>query len=181
MPSKGFGWPSCSLKHKVNPTNKYCNNLELFKKEWKSGNKITKVIGIDAGEDHRIKQFLNSDSDAIVAQAKKYDTVFPLVDWDMDRDDCIQAIKDAGMEIPKKSSCYFCPSMKKHEIRELDENHPDLMKMALYMEQNALDGGRLTSCEGLGRSKAWKDVVAQGDLFKGYVGDSEACVVCYDG
>lgn len=55
---------------------------------------------------------------------------------------------------PGKSSCYFCPSMKKKEIQALWENNPDLFQRAVDMEHNAADS--LTSIKGLGRKWSWE-------------------------
>jgi hypothetical protein len=44
---------------------------------------------------------------------------FPLMVWGMDLAACIHTIKSAGLPVPPKSSCYFCPSMKPQEVREL--------------------------------------------------------------
>lgn len=55
---------------------------------------------------------------------------------------------------PGKSSCYFCPSMKKKEIQALWENNPELFQRAVDMEHNAADS--LTSIKGLGRKWSWE-------------------------
>lgn len=55
---------------------------------------------------------------------------------------------------PGKSSCFFCPSMKKKEIQALWENNPDLFQRAVDMEHNAADS--LTTVKGLGRKWSWE-------------------------
>jgi len=77
------------------------------KAEWKSGRKIIKIIGCDADEEHRAK----------IPEDKKYIYKYPLVKWGVGRDECIKIIEVAGLGLPGKSACYFCPSSKPTEIR----------------------------------------------------------------
>ena len=70
---------------------------------------------------------------------KKYENRYPLIeDWHWTRDDCIRAIQEAGLPLPGKSSCFFCPSMKREEIEALKRQHPDLYRRALAIEENAM-------------------------------------------
>ena len=56
------------------------------------------------------------------------------MEWGWDRNRCIQEIRDAGLPLPGKSSCFFCPSMKRREIRTLYHRYPDLLARALAIE-----------------------------------------------
>ena len=80
------------------------------------------------------------------------------MEWGWHRDDCVQAIQDAGLPLPGKSSCFFCPSMKRREIRALYHQYPDLLERALTMEDNARPS--LITVKGLGRDFAWRDFIA---------------------
>lgn len=82
---------------------------------------------------------------------------YPLMEWGWSRKDCIQAIRDAGLPLPGKSSCFFCPSMKRWEIRTLYHRYPDLLRRALAIEDAAMPN--LTSVRGLGRNWAWRDFI----------------------
>ena len=62
-------------------------------------------------------------------------------------------LRRAGLPVPPKSACFFCPASKKPEILELRVRHPDLLDRALAIERAAAPG--LTSVRGLGRSFAW--------------------------
>lgn len=86
-------------------------------------------------------------------QIKKYENRYPLYEWGWDRAECVRVIERAGLPLPQKSSCFFCPSMKKKEIQTLWEQFPELFKRAVDMEENAK--GTLTNVKGLGRSWAW--------------------------
>lgn len=151
LPSLAYGFKTCSQRWKLAPQDQYFNNLPTAKEVWKSGGKITKLVGFDAGEDHRIKEYID----------KKYTVIYPLVDDDIDRDGCIKIIVDAGLKLPGKSACYFCPSSRPSEILEMGETYPDLLSLAVEMEGNA----DLTRVKGLGRHFAWGDLARQQDLF----------------
>lgn len=169
LPSIAYGYKTCSQKYKIQPQDMFFNNLPQAQEVWAMGKKITKLIGYDADEQRRVKDF----------EDKKYDYEYPLVEADWTREDCVDAIQRAGLQQPGKSACFFCPSSKKQEILELRQTYPELLERALKMEANA----ELTSVKGLGRNYAWADLVAfadaQIDLFSD-VGKDMACG-CYDG
>lgn len=156
LPSLAYGFKSCSLKHKVAPQDKFMNSFERAKNVWANGGKVKKIIGYDCGESHRIK---NYDDD-------KYEFWYPLVEWGWYRQDCIDAIVAEGLPKPNKSACFFCPSTKIAEIKELYDTEPELIAKAIYMEDNA----ELTTVKGLGRNYSWKSVIdyyeKQSDMFK---------------
>lgn len=168
LPSLAYGFKTCSLRFKVGPQDKFLNHYPLALETWKKGNKVTKAIGYEYGEERRMKESLD----------KKYTNWFPLIEWEMDRDACKKTIADAGLPQPGKSSCWFCPSMKKSEIFELRDNHPSLLKRALDMESNA----ELTVVEGLGRSYSWNSLISDDEnQIKMFVDVVDQACGCYDG
>lgn len=169
LPSIAYGFKSCSLKYKVQPQDKFVNNWLPAKEAWGAGQKITKLIGYDTGEYHRSQK---SHDD------KKYTYRYPLIEWLMDRNSCIETIQSAGLCLPGKSACYFCPNSKPSEIKQLASVYPELMDRAIKMEQNA----ELTHIAGLGRRFAWKDVIATDEMFSDeYMFTPEMACECYDG
>ena len=98
LPSKVYNMKSCSVKWKIDPQDRYVKNLPEAQAVWASGEKITKYIGYDLGEDHRVKDYTD----------EKYILEYPLVSWGWDRDDCIAAIEREGLPQPAKSACFFC-------------------------------------------------------------------------
>jgi len=73
----------------------------------------------------------------------------------------VKQFADAGLRVPVKSECFYCPASKKHEIVSLRDQHPELMKRALAIEENSQPN--LTSVVGLGRSFSWADFLADLD------------------
>jgi len=136
LPGLAYGFKSCSEHFKARPQKRW-----LKENGYKNP---TFWIGIDAGEQHR----------------KKFDGPrYPLIEWDWAREECVEAIKRAGLPQPGKSSCFFCPSTRKEEILTLKREHPELLQRALLMESQA----DLTSVKGLGRAYAWRDLVKYDD------------------
>lgn len=170
LPSLAYGFKSCSQKYKVGPQEKFCNNNAQVREVWDRGEQVVRLIGYDADEAHR---WAGKNWDT-----PRYKYRAPLVEWDMGRDECVQSIKRAGLPLPGKSSCFFCPASRVPEILDLEAKHPDLMARALAMEAQA----NLTSVKGLGRRFAWKDVIKihndQPGLFPTPV---EIDCGCYDG
>ena len=166
LPSLAYGFKTCSLKHKKAPQDKYVNSLPEAKAVWKSGGKVTKFIGYDADEERRAK----------IREDEKYLLRYPLIEWGWGRPECLSAIRRAKLacEWPK-SSCFFCPAMKKHEIRALPES---LKERAIAIERNAAPN--LQTVAGLGRTFNWEQFLKNDhpDLFGTEI---ETPCDCYDG
>lgn len=153
LPSLAYGGKSCSVKYKKTPQDKYVANWGPARRCWARGGKVLKAIGFDAGPaDSRRHRYVEDD---------QYRYWYPLAEWGHDRERCKEVIATAGLPIPMKSACYFCPASKKQEIIWLREHHPDLLERALRIEDNAQ--AKLTSVKGLGRSYSWRSFLAQLD------------------
>ena len=150
LPSIAYGFKRCSLKHKIGPQEKFCNNYPPCREVWASGKKVVKFIGYDAGEHYRSNKVLLRD-----LADPKYSKWYPLMEWGWDREACIRAIEAAGLPQPGKSSCFFCPSMRAEEIIDLREHYPDLFRRALALEDNAR--ANLKTVQGLGRNYSWRE------------------------
>ena len=152
LPSIAYGHKKCSLKHKVTPQEKFCAHHPPCQAAWARGEKVVKLIGYDAGEEKRRLGALPHD-----LMDRKYQKEYPLMEWGWDRKRCIQEIRNAGLPLPGKSSCFFCPSMKRREIRTLYHRYPDLLARALAIEDRARPN--LLTVRGLGRNYAWRDFI----------------------
>lgn len=169
LPSLAYGFKNCSQKFKIQPQDKFMNNHQGAREFWKTGRKVTKVIGYDIDEQRR--------ADNAPKETDKYVMSYPLIEWGWDRNDCIEAIKRNGLPRPGKSACFFCPSSTYNEIRQLEENYPDLLEKALVLEGNA----ELEAVKGLGRRFNWGEYVSQKDAFGEYPIDWDMPCGCYDG
>lgn len=155
LPSIAYGFKKCSLKHKIGPQEKFCNNHPGCREVWDSGKKVVKFIGYDAGEGYRSDKVLLRD-----LADPKYSKWYPLMEWGWNREECNRAIEAAGLPQPGKSSCFSCPSMRAEEIIALREQHSDLFRRAISMEDNARSN--LITIQGLGRRYSWKDKFGKG-------------------
>lgn len=109
----------CTTKFKVSPIRKTIRSH--FPKE-----KIVMYIGIDNGESHRIKD----------SNVKYITNSYPLIDAKLDREGCIQYLKERELPIPQKSGCYYCPFTTKPNWIKLMKEHPDLYEKAIELETN---------------------------------------------
>lgn len=169
LPSIAYGGRSCSIKYKKTPQDRYVAKWEPARDIWKLGGKVLKVIGFDAGEVRRIKHKKKAPDPK---DERRFHYWYPLCDWGWHREDCIKCIQNAGLPVPMKSACFFCPASKKHEIAWLREHHPELLEQALEIERNAQ--AKLISVKGLGRSFTWKQYLVELDA-PSLFDDEEPC------
>jgi hypothetical protein len=178
LPSLAYGGKSCSLKYKRAPQDRLILSryppAELLHRgqrvvraigfeageERRTYAHVVKAIGLDAGEEHRLtwaRSEANEDkppSREAWLDQHYFVYWYPLLEWGYDRERCKAVIADAGLPVPIKSACFFCPASKKSEIVWLREHHPRLLERALEIERNAQV--KLTSVKGLGRSFSWE-------------------------
>jgi hypothetical protein len=60
---------------------------------------------------------------------------YPLVDLRMTRQDCINVITQAGLPVPPKSACWWCPFKRHSQWQQLRNEQPDLFDRAVSLEQ----------------------------------------------
>jgi hypothetical protein len=170
LPSLAYGWKKCSQRFKRDPQVRFINNWEPARDAWLSGRRVIALIGYDADEPHRmarqkereneIKQRLEEGlpvNDRAYADARKFLFRYPLLDIDFGREECVELCEEVLGYSPPKSSCFFCPASKPHEIKQLAQQHPDLLERALAIEANA------ESTQGhtpkLGRWRHWGEFI----------------------
>jgi len=104
-------WPRwCTSHYKVYPIAK-----------WMKAHGYTgKLLGISAEESQRCKKEQR-----------------PLCDRGIDRKGCVEIIEAAGLPVPVRSRCWFCPMQPKAAWRELWDKHPDLYAQASAIELGA--------------------------------------------
>lgn len=61
--------------------------------------------------------------------------IYPLIDLRLNRQDCVRIIERAGLPVPPKSSCWFCPFHRMTTWRELKRTQPELFQKAVELEQ----------------------------------------------
>jgi len=159
LPDIAYGHRTCSHKWKHEPQEKWLNHFPAAISAWARGERVAKLIGIAAEEAHRAERAPADDPKCTYRH--------PLLEWDWGTDDCVAAIERAGLQVPPKSACFFCPAMKKREVIDLSREHPSLFKRAVAIERAA--AAYNVTVKGLGRRWSWEELVkadeAQGRLF----------------
>lgn len=152
LPSLAYGRRSCSQKFKHEP-------MEKCLKEWAKENgatEIVKAIGYGAEEGYRVN---GKPTEKQLCKGLREQYVYPLVEWQWRREDCVKAIKCAGLTQPGKSSCYFCPGSKRSEVIALKQHYPELLERALEIEANSQKRHRTKIGLG-GMGNLWSDWLA---------------------
>lgn len=75
---------------------------------------------------------------------------YPLQLWGWTRAECVRQIEAAGLPVPVKSACYFCPGQKPHELVEMALQDPEKAWRVIVMESLAMNSH--TTDVGLWRS-----------------------------
>jgi 3'-phosphoadenosine 5'-phosphosulfate sulfotransferase (PAPS reductase)/FAD synthetase len=117
-PVRTMRW--CSDKFKVKVILKWLESSEQLP--------CIQLLGFDVNEQHRAKP---SGRDDITNR-------FPLIELGMTRLACQQVIKKAGLPVPRKSGCFFCPFQSKGDFIQLRSEHRPLFERAVTIEKNAL-------------------------------------------
>lgn len=141
LPSVAFGFQmkSCSLKWKAAPQHRWMKTFQPALDCWAAGGKVVRAIGFDASPaDQRRSNHAGKINDRL------YSFWYPLQEWGWDRERCVQEIQRAGLPVPPKSSCFFCPAMKPAEVRELPK---EKLRRIVLLEARAEP--RLRSIQGL--------------------------------
>jgi len=115
VPARTHRW--CTDKFKVRPIRTYLSQNSYLP--------CHQMIGIDANEHHRARP---SGSPLI-------ENAFPLIDRGIDRPTCKALIREAGLPLPRKSGCYFCPFQSKRQWIELKREYPELFQIAVEIER----------------------------------------------
>ena len=172
VPSIAYGRKSCSDKFKLRPQNKFVSEHPAAQAAWARGEQVLKLIGFDADEPQRAGDF----------STKRYAYRYPLIEWGWGRAACVEAIARAELPQPGKSSCFFCPSMKKHEIIALGKEHPKLAQRAIAIERGA-DLHSRKSTSSLGRTFSWEALLDADERQQKLFPESRVPVTCacFDG
>lgn len=114
------GRRSCTGDFKIDVIAKWQKQHGATKK-----NKATCGLGISLDEFHRART-----ESGISWQILDY----PLINLRLTRRDCIAIIERAGLPVPPKSSCFFCPFHSPTEWQRLKREQPDLFQESVDLE-----------------------------------------------
>ena len=111
---------SCTADFKIKPVGRYA-------KELGASVEAPAVVGIGISQDeaHRMKP----------SQIPYLENDYPLVRLGLDRTDCKRIIQQAGLPIPPKSSCWFCPYHTLGAWRDMLTSERHLFDRAVALER----------------------------------------------
>ena len=114
IPFMKFRW--CTADWKVKPILKYKQSYGF----------ITSLVAFSYEEKHRAERTFRTDD------IKEY----PLINEHIDRVQCKKIILESGLQMPRKSGCFFCPFQRISQWYELWEKYPELIQKTIIMEEN---------------------------------------------
>jgi hypothetical protein len=111
---------SCTADFKIKVVGKWLKANGASK-----DNPATVCIGISTDEIQRVSN----------KRAMPYERpVYPLIELGLDRTACQRVISDAGLQVPGKSSCFFCPFHRPQMWAEMRRDEPELFFKAADLE-----------------------------------------------
>lgn len=116
IPSAVWRWSTRDFK--IQPIHRYYRSL---------GGLINQYMGIAYDEIERMKD----------SRVPYVTNLYPLVDGKVTRAGCADLIRAAGLPIPVKSGCFFCPFNSVERWEWLHSTHPDLFSKAVDLEENS--------------------------------------------
>jgi len=112
---------NCTATHKIKVIGKWLKANGASK-----DNPATVAIGISTDEFHRANN----------KRAEAYERpTYPLLDLGIDRSRCQTIISDAGLPVPPKSSCFFCPFHRPQTWAEMRRDEPELFEKSADLEE----------------------------------------------
>lgn len=121
---RGMGWRQCTNDFKVQAVNKEIRRVLGYRPRQRWRHRIEMIMGISYDERQREK----------ISRDKWRINVYPLIDMERTRGDCLDFLKEIGISAPR-SACYFCPYRSKREWAEMKRNAPaDFERACQYDE-----------------------------------------------
>lgn len=116
------GTRSCTADFKIAVIGK-----ELKRRGATVADPATVALGISVDEIERARPGIDE-------RAPYQFRVYPLLDLGLRRDDCKRIIAAAGLPVPGKSACFFCPFHDKHAWANQAREEPELFKKSCDLE-----------------------------------------------
>jgi hypothetical protein len=115
------GQRSCTADFKIKVIGK-----ELKRRGASADNPAHVGIGISVDEIHRANNRRQEPHERIE---------YPLLDLGLRRADCPRIIRSAGLPVPPKSSCFFCPFHRPETWHDMRRSEPELFEKSCQLEE----------------------------------------------
>jgi 3'-phosphoadenosine 5'-phosphosulfate sulfotransferase (PAPS reductase)/FAD synthetase len=123
------GQPRCTFNFKIYPVRRFVKTLvdQSQPKPW-----VSQWLGITTDEAHRARE----------SEVQWSESLYPLIDADLSREDCAAYISKHYPELEvSKSGCFCCPYQSAKKWIKLKVEHPDLFDISRSMEIAAAKNG----------------------------------------
>jgi hypothetical protein len=118
----GMNMRKCTTDYKIVPIKRQIRTL--LGRDWRSKN-VLQYIGISTDEAVRMKP----------SQVKYITHVWPLIENNFSRNDCIKWMSQRGYDKPPRSACYFCPYHSNAEWKRIKNELPKYFQKAIDYER----------------------------------------------
>lgn len=115
------GTRSCTADYKIKVIGR-----ELKRRGATAANPAIVGIGISVDEIHRANNRHCEPHEVIE---------YPLLNLGLRRTDCERVIRESGLPVPPKSSCYFCPFKRPESWHEMRRMEPELFEKSCELEE----------------------------------------------
>lgn len=132
---KGILWRQCTNEYKIMAVRKEIRKLLGYGANGRVKEKVRLWMGISTDEIQRVKP----------SQVKYIENVFPLIDYDMSRQDCLNWFSDNKLPLPPRSSCIICPYHSNDHWQHMKEHDPVSWKMAVEFDKKIRNMPKLNS------------------------------------
>ena len=141
LPGVALGYHTCAAWAKLTPQKNWYRSWETGQQAIREGTRIIQCVGFDAGPRDSVRYADREGYDDPMFEMR-----YPLREWKMDREACEQVIRNAGLDVPPKSSCTGCIATQPFEL----ESFPTSEHARLVLLE-ARAAPRLRNCDGLWR------------------------------
>lgn len=125
MSNRAPGNRSCTADYKIRPVQRWLREHKATR-----ANPAHVAVGFSTDELERASNRTRAPYEIVE---------YPLLDLRLSRSDCGRIITDAGLPLPPKSACYFCPYQRPARWAERRRDQPDLFWKAAELEQVLMD------------------------------------------
>ena len=124
MGAGGFGRKKCTDRFKITVVRR-----ELRRRGATAADPAMVAIGISVDEIERA-----GAGEGVDERDPSRVRAYPLLDLGLSRQDCRRVIAEAGLPVPPKSSCSFCPLHDRETWRRQRAESPDLWERSVYVD-----------------------------------------------
>ena len=114
--SGGFSTRQCTNHWKIRPFRRALRAIMRARGVRVRRGAVQVALGISFDELERMSQ----------PNVTYYQHVYPLIDLRLTRADCVSVIASAGLPIPPKSACWFCPYTPRARVQEIARAYPEV-------------------------------------------------------